>query len=550
MGTCSTDPRERSSTSPSSASRKARFLALLALRASLALLAGACGTASPPPAARPVSLRVRFGARTPLSTGLSAGQSWRPARFVDVIARDAQGRETARAATDADGRSTIVVPAAGSVAIRTHVAHAGIETWVTTDAEGRFPHAYVVTPPAGARTMEIDLSDAEPIAGALHLLDTLAHGLETFQSWRGVALPPIFAHWGRGVTTDWSYFLGQVPEGSGRYGVVVMGGDPGQQLTTDTDEHDEGIVLHELGHFALQQRTGDSSIGGRHPPGTLTDPGVAWEEGRATFFAVAALASSGLSTAARYRDTIGVEPTGSCRVDQDVETPAADNPRGPGVQESVTAILWDLADGDDPRVPLGARLPDRDDDGVSLGAAAVLEAMEAQWAEAGSYPALVSFLDFLVRSGRVERSALEAMLARTGEPSTLLSSESRWPIDVAPGDRVPGRIDGVSDPAPSGGEARPLNGLDAVRAYRVIVERAGLLEVEVAIEGSGTSADRTSIVLELRDRRARELTAARSESPVVRASLEVEAGVYAIYVRSTEDGSRASYSLSASHTPR
>lgn len=478
----------------------------------------------------------------PLAGGLSDTETWRPARYLDVIVRRPDGQERERAQTDAEGRATLHAATGDSVVLVTHVAHGGLEAWVTTDAEGSTPHEHVIA--VGASDLEIDLPDAQPFAGALHLLDTIVHGLEAEQRWREVTMPPIFAHWGRGETTDWSYFLGEVPEGSGRYGLVLMGGEPGQQASTDTDEHDEGIVLHELGHFVMAGTSGDSSIGGRHPPGSLTEPGVAWEEGRATFFAVAALASSGLSTEARYRDTIGIVPTGSCRVDQDVESPAADNPRGPGVQESVTAILWDLADGDDPGVPAGARLPDRDHDGIALGAGGVMEAMEAQWAEEGSYPGLTSFLQFLLRTGRVERAALEAMLTRTGEPATVL--DATWPTELALGADVEGQVDGLSDPAPSGGGPRPENGLDSVEAYRVPVDRPGTLEVRIRVEGSGTATDHTDVLVELRDRRAVLLRSVTTRAHEARLAVPVEEGTYVVYARSVEAGSRASYTLQAS----
>lgn len=502
-----------------------------------ALLLTGCGSSTATVAAR--TIEVRFGARAALSGGLSADEELRPARFVEVRAIDADGSERDRAVTDAEGRATLDAASDGAIVVTSRYRRGDLHAWVSRDAQGRTAHEHRA-PIGGSAELAIELSDAQPMAGALHLLDTLAHGLETVERWRGVAMPPLFAHWGRGETTDWSYYLGEVPRGSGQFGLVLMGGEPGRQATTDTDEHDEGIVLHELGHYVMDRRTGDSSIGGRHPPGSLTDPGVAWEEGRATFFAVAVLAASGLSRDAIYRDTIGVVPTGHCRVDQDVEAPDGALPRGHGAQESVTAILWDLADG-------AGDLPDRDEDGVALGPAAVLEAMEAHWAEEGSYPALTSFLDFLVRTNRVSRAELAAMLARTGEPASLLETE--WPAHLALGGSVEGEVDGLSDPAPSGGEPRPENGLDAVRAFRVVVDRAGTLAVEVSIHGSGTRGDHTQLALELRDRRARAVARAASSGPGLRASSRVEPGTYVIYVRDAGDGNRAAFRLRATLAP-
>ncbi len=514
----------------------------------IAAVLAACGTSAPeaPPRsevrseARPVarSVRVRFGARLPEPNGLSATEVLRPARFIELRLVDALGDERATTLTDDAGRASLDAQPGDMLIVSTRYRRGELEVWVSHDGRGERVHGHLVPLPPGRGELAVDLSDAEPIAGALHLLDTLAHGLEAMQRWRGVAMPSVFAHWGRGDTTDWSYYLGETPEGSGRFGLELMGGEPGQQASTDTDEHDEGIVLHELGHFVMDRRTGDSSIGGRHPPGSQNEPGVAWEEGRATFFAVAVQVALGLSREPIYRDTIGIAPNGSCRVDQDVERPAASLPRGIGVQESVAAILWDLADGD-------GTLPDADDDGVALGPAAVLEAMEAQWAEPDAYPSLASFLQFLVRTNRVSRVTLTAMLERTGEPVSLLATE--WPIPLPLGDTVEGRIDGVS-PSPS--EPLPDNGLDAVRAYRVRVERAGTLELELIILGTGTRSDTTELALELRDRRAGEVERAVSAASTVQLRARVEPGPHVVYVRDGGDGNRASFRLRATLATR
>ncbi|MCZ7679334.1 MAG: hypothetical protein M5U28_11470 [Sandaracinaceae bacterium] len=139
------------------------------------------------------------------------------------------------------------------------------------------------------------------------------------------------------------------------------------------------------------------------------------------------------------------------------------------------------------------------------------------------------------------------MLARTGEPASLL--ETQWPARLALGESVEGEVDGLSDPAPSGGEPRPENGLDAVRAFRVTVDRAGTLTAEVSIQGSGTRADSTQLSLELRDRRARSVARAASSSASLHASARVEPGTHVIYVRDAGDGNRARFQLRATLAP-
>lgn len=485
----------------------------------------------------PVALRgsVHYEARLPTPRGLSEELEARPARGVVVRALDRDGREVAQSRTRADGTFAFEAPGnAAFVEVRAQVD--GTIAAVTRDPGGAHVHAHRVA--VGGGDLQLIARDAEgSLAGALHLLDTLAHGLETVRAWSGHDLPPLYAYWDRGVTREWSYYRGERPAGSGRFCLELLGGDPGAQATSDTDEHDEAIVLHELGHFVMDRLTGDSSVGGQHPRGALIDPGLAWEEGRATWFATAVLG------APAYRDTIGLAPHGSMRVDESLETPLP--PRGIGSETSVAGVLWDLSDGD-------GTLPDDDADGVALGPAAVLQAMIEIARIEGSFPSLPTFLRFLVSSGRVSEDALRTMLARTGEPASVLpeGDAAPWPVDLRPGQAASGKVDGLTQPAPSGGANRPDTGYDAIRAYRVRVERRGLLSVGLVIRGSGGEADRTDLDLELRDQRARILDAARGRNPREAVARVVEPGFYVVYVRDGGGGNRADYELRVTLSPR
>ncbi|MFO0680782.1 MAG: hypothetical protein U0234_01970 [Sandaracinus sp.] len=511
--------------------------------ASWLALAG-CGGATPAPesatpaAARAVSGHVSFGARLPTPAGLTATEVLRPARYVEVRLLGAGDAVVATAHTDATG--AYAIEGAGSaLEIVAHAEHDGLSIETTHDAGGQRDHTFRVPLSApAAEPVDVTIRDAESeMAGALHIVDTLLGGLEAVQRWVGVTLPSVYVYWGRGVTTDWSYYRGEVPEGSGRFCLELLGGQPGQQASTDTDEHDEAIILHELGHFVMDRISGDSSIGGMHPRGVLVDPGLAWEEGRATWFATAVLGDPS------YRDTIGIVGMGSTRVDENLETPQP--PRGLGSETSVAGILWDLSDG-------GAYgLPDVDGDGVAIGPAAVLLAMRDQALEPGTFASSSSFLRFLVRTQRASPTELAAMLATTGEPATLLPADdvSLWPIDVSVGASAHGEVDGLTDPAPSGGTARPENGFDAVRAFRVHVAERGMLDVQMIIDGTGGPADRTDLDLELRDLRAHVLDRTVGASPRQAVVDLVEPGDYLAYVRDAGSGNRARFELHVALTP-
>lgn len=473
--------------------------------------------------------QVFYEARTATIRGASAACEARAGRFVVLEVLDRRGRVIARGASGADG--SFAIPSDSRAAFVEVLAEsADSDLAVVQDELGSRVHRARI-PITLSRAQVLAFRDDEgSFAGALHVLDTLRDGIERVRAWTGRMLPSLYAYWDRGVTREWSYYRGERPSGSGRYCIELMGGDPGAQATSDTDEHDAAIVLHELGHFVMDRLTGDSSLGGQHPRGALIDPGLAWEEGRATWFATAVLG------APFYRDSVGIEPHGRLRVDESLESPLP--PRGIGSETSVAGVLWDLADGD-------GVLPDDDADGVALGPALVLRAMIELAESDDAYVSLPSFLRFLVDSGRVDQASLTAMLSRTGEPSSVLPERAlaSWPVELSPGQVLRGKIDGLTQPAPSGGANRPDTGFDANRAYRVRVEERSMLSVRLSIAGTGTADDRTDLDLELRDQRARILDVSRGAGSTETMSRVVPPGWYVVYVRDGGAGNRADYEL-------
>ncbi len=545
----------------SSAGWYTRLVKTPRLAVALALVSFACaslGCASlPPPAAggeaagpadtRDIAGRLLHATRQPTPTGASRAETLRPSRRVAVDAVDSAGTVLASAVTDDDGLFALRVTGADvALRVRAYIAADGFDLAVTRDPFGHQPHELVVPLPerasdaAGPEAVEIRIGDETELAGALHLLDTVLRGARAVHAWTGEHVPPFYAYWGRGVTTEWSYYRAERVAGSGRYSVELLGGEPGRQSTTDTDEHDEAIILHEFGHFVMDVMTTDSSHGGTHPGGVLIDPGLAWEEGRASWFACAVLGNP------IYVDTIGIEPQGSLRVAVDLETQSAEGPRGMGSEAGVEEILWDLSDGGPSDAAFA--LPDTDNDGITLGPAAVFAAMRTLAQQPGAFPDITTFLRHLVRTGTANGLGIKHLLLTGGHPEAMLPLDDvpLWPLDIALGSTVGGKIDSISDPAPSGGPPRPGNGRDAVQAYRVHVPTAMWLTVRLRVFGSGGQSDRTDVDLELRDLRAEPLGASRSETPNEQIVTHVQPGWYIVYVRDGGSPNTASYELSVS----
>ncbi len=479
---------------------------------------------------------VHYEARRPTAHGASESLERRPARFVEVVAEDADHRELSRTLTDAEGRFSLQAPGrAPAIAVYAHATRDGQDVRVSAQADGSVTHALRIARPDASHPLDLTAADATPdgIAGAFHIADTILAGLDASHAWTGQTLPPLMVYWGRGVTTEWSFYRGERPAHSGRFCLELLGGSPGQQRSTDTDEHDEGIILHELGHFVFDRLSSNSSTGGSHPSGFLIDPGLAWEEGRATWF------SSAVRHDPHYQDTIGLEPGGSLRVDHDLEH-SAPGPRGIGNEMSVSDVLWDLIDGSEGYV-------DDDHDGVAVSPAVLMRAMMTWHDQPSAYPALGTFLR-LISSGDapvVQRDALLAMLRATHEPVAMVPRDDSedWPTNLAVPGVVGGKIDGRTEPAPSGGHARPQNGFDALRVYRVQMTARGWLHLELTIEGSGRPADHTDIDVELRDHRGDLITAARGTEARETLGRLLDPGFYYVYVRDGGNGTRANFEL-------
>lgn len=512
---------------------------------------------------RPVTVHgtVTYEFRSLTERGYSATTSTRPARWVIVRAVDAQGRTLCQTSADERGQYTLEVPpdtarivAVASVhqprrcpphsAQRNDLCSPAMHIDVTPDHSGTHPYEIAARFVAGTSTLSLHASLAEPRAegGAFHILDTLVTGMDTVYRWSGRELAPFFAIWSHGSGTDWSYYRGERPAGSGRFALELMGGIRHQLATSDADQHDVFIILHEFGHFVFDTLSSDSSIGGMHPATVNTDPGVAWEEGRATWFACAILNDS------RYRDAVGIEPLGRLRQDDDIEQLPANALRGLGSQRTVEEVLWDLSDGPQPN---GA-LTDRDHDGISLGAARVFNEMLAMAQQPHAYPSLVSFLRFLVAQHVMTEAQARAILTSPSDQHIrypLANEPDPWPFSLALNGTARGKIDGLSDPAPSGGRANPVNGFDSTHAYRFVLPRRTTVTITLRIMGTGRSQDRSDLDLELRDRRSDLIASSRGQTPVETISRALDPGMYLIYVRDGGNGNSAHYALHLAVAP-
>jgi hypothetical protein len=129
------------------------------------------------------------------------------------------------------------------------------------------------------------------------------------------------------------------------------------------------------------------------------------------------------------------------------------------------------------------------------------------------------------------------------------SADARWPLDLSLPATVTDKVDGLTDPAPSGGSRRPENGFDALRVYRVQVTSRAWLNLELRIQGSGTPTDHTDLDLELRDIRGEVIASTRGTLPRETLARLLQPGWYIVYVRDGGNGNRARFDLTVRTRP-
>ncbi|MDH5527634.1 MAG: hypothetical protein OEY97_10045 [Nitrospirota bacterium] len=199
--------------------------------------------------------------------------------------------------------------------------------------------------------------------GAFNILDVALKGLNYLYanvSPNPGVLPQLVVNWHSGfsgVAQGASYFFSLTNE------LTILS----DLLGRDTDEYDDPVVMHEVGHFISFNLSRENSQGGAHYMG---DPGqdtrLSWSEGWGGFFSGAGLGNP------QYIDTTGVKAGGGQLLAYNLETVQSDPfalcqdfPLGPiyscfpgysargGVasENDVAATLWDAIDatpGEDP----------------------------------------------------------------------------------------------------------------------------------------------------------------------------------------------------------
>lgn len=489
----------------------------------------------------PVRGTLKFQKRLFSPQGLTTDPVERPVPHARVEAVDGSGNVLAQGESDDEGAFSLDVPSGRTVRVRalSQTAFLGHDIRVVSDPGTEAPYevstnAFTVH---GGESIALRATvGGVETAGAFNILTQFVRYLPFTHRAFGRALPPLYAFWRRGNNRalplgNITAFLHDYHRHAGSYALQIQGGDPGQEDASDSDQFDDPVILHEYTHFVVHTMAGHYSIGGNHPDVALHFPALALDEGAADALACA------VSGEGRYWDTSGLAPGGSILVESDCET--AQGPlRGIGSQRTAQALLWDLMDG-------AEDLPDRDNDGVAIGMSGLLRIYASFRDDPRAFPASHTVLERGVELGLfTQQQAATLARAPADHGFTIpMRPEQRWPVDLTLPADVPGRVDGVTQPAPSGGRNTPSNGFDAIRAYRFTLERRSMVYVDVEIAGSGSARDHTDLHLQVTTRNLEPVAAAGGRTGARSLHQFMNAGTYLVFVRDAGSGNRADFRL-------
>ena len=272
--------------------------------------------------------------------GFTGIRDFRPIQFADVeVIRNSDGAVIAAGATDANGFFCVDfgAPQADvyvSVSAKTNNPNYNLEVRRFSDSKIYAIRSNLFNDQSQNRFNEdLPARVSTGAAGAFKILDTFEKGVDFAREQTGTVPPLLTAFWTMDFDTG---------TGFGRSGLSNLIGIDGGGTDNDSDEYDEGVLLHEFGHFLANVFSRDSSLGLSHT-GTdnSQDIRLSWSEGWANFI-------SGAIRGDRYiSDFCAADPPGNCSFSIDLEdTPdfLKDFEVFSTNELAVAKTLWDIYD--------------------------------------------------------------------------------------------------------------------------------------------------------------------------------------------------------------
>jgi PKD repeat protein len=283
-----------------------------------------------------VSGTVRYENRTYNASGFT-GTEFLPVRHAEIEIVRSDGTVLGSGATLADGTYSVVIANGGTQSIFLRVyarrVNASFNASVRNNPSSNAIYTAVTTPAALDTSAPIVIDLDTTLAGAAPAFNIFDCAIFAFEYVASVdpsfpAPPPLVSYWQPG-STDGTYFDGS--------SVHLLG------ASSDTDEYDDDVILHEFGHYASFNWSQDDSPGGPHSVVDQLDARLSWSEGWATYFSAAVRRFAG---AVRYPSPqVYVDTFASGTFTMNIETPSFSAQAVTARNElAVSTALWDLTD--------------------------------------------------------------------------------------------------------------------------------------------------------------------------------------------------------------
>jgi len=310
--------------------------------------------------------------------------------------------------TDANGNYQVTYASSGITEIRlfavARTASPVIQVQDNTDGNATWPVSAAV-----GTLKQIDLHAAHGWTGsafeanarnasAFAVLDTMYTSAQAFIAARpSVVFPALKVNWSPNNTPQ-SGDLAQGLIGTSHFNrmsnqIFVLG-----KAGADIDEFDSHVIAHEWGHFFEFNLSRSDSPGGRHGPGDILDPRIAFGEAWGN-----ALSAMVLNDPVYADCTWSAQGLGCFGWDSEREPTPTDDPTPSAFSESsVLRALYDLYDTTNVNEPY---------DQLALGLGPIYDTMVGPEKATPSVTTLASFIAGLKAQPTVSATAVDALLA-------------------------------------------------------------------------------------------------------------------------------------------
>ncbi|MFO0597607.1 MAG: hypothetical protein U0228_20035 [Myxococcaceae bacterium] len=243
-----------------------------------------------------------------------------------------------------------------------------------------------------------DFTANQRTAAPFAILDSMLTASRAFMAVRNVPFPPLHVNWSpNNVPQSGNKAQGFI--GTSHYSpqeneIYVLG-----KSLVDTDEFDSHVIVHEWGHFFEANLSRSDSPGGRHGPGDVLDPRIAFGEAWGNSLASMVLPES------VYSDTNwSGGQLHSFGFDAEKEPNPTDDPSPSAFSESsVLRVLYDVFD----TTNTGESF-----DQVATGIGPIYDVMTGPERTTSAMTTLGSFITAIKAQPNVSPGAVNALLAR------------------------------------------------------------------------------------------------------------------------------------------